>query len=68
MAIGIDRYVIRQFYCGASNDVTVDSITRRSSTFNLVRPLYLLRYLLRFFCDFTMIPGQVFLCYQFVQP
>lgn len=42
LVVGIDRYVIRLFYCGAWDDVTVGSNTQCSSTFNLVRPLYLL--------------------------
>ena len=41
---GIGRYVIKLFDCGALDDVTVDSNAQRSSTFNLVHPLYFPRF------------------------
>ena len=37
---GIDRYVIKPFNYAVLDDMTVDSNAQRSSTFNLVRPLY----------------------------
>ncbi len=39
---GIDRYVSKLPDCGVLDDVTVNSNPQRSSTFNFVRPLYIL--------------------------
>ena len=55
---GIDRYVIKLFDCGNLDDVTVDSNAQRSSTFNLVCPLYFPRF--QSDTQPSVLPGQVF--------